>query len=244
MKRCALVTLLLYVAIMASLVIPVVLVAFAEDFSPVELAQAADRLKEGEAPPAFYAVSWAWIGTMALAQLGLLVVPVRLANRRPVTKRWIVWPVLASLGLLAMLVTTMCLAVWEYLQHTPGVGPGHVALAFSLVGAVWLLWTFLFGFYTGTRQPRTFMARVVRFLLAGSILELLVAVPAHVVARTRNYCCAGFYTFWGLAAGISVMLVAFGPATFALFARRWQSVRRPAPASARPGKTARPAPAH
>jgi hypothetical protein len=67
------------------------------------------------------------------------------------------------------------------------------------------------------------MSRICRFLVAGSILELLVAVPAHVLARSRSYCCAGAGTFWGIATGISVMLLAFGPAVFVLFARRYKA---------------------
>jgi hypothetical protein len=61
-----------------------------------------------------------------------------------------------------------------------------------------------------------------RALFKGSILELLIAVPTHIVARCRDYCCAGFMTFLGLTMGFSVMLFAFGPAVFFLFAERWK----------------------
>jgi hypothetical protein len=64
-------------------------------------------------------------------------------------------------------------------------------------------------------------------LLAGSILELLIAVPTHIIARWRNYCCAGFMTFWGLVTGLSVLLFAFGPGMFILFVRRLHSVTPP-----------------
>jgi hypothetical protein len=96
----------------------------------------------------------------------------------------------------------------------------------SLAG-LWLIWVFIFGFYTGNREPKTLMSRITRFLIAGSTLELLIAVPAHIIARCRNYCCAGFLTFIGLACGIAVMLFAFGPAVFMLLAKRVQSLRPP-----------------
>jgi hypothetical protein len=51
---------------------------------------------------------------------------------------------------------------------------------------------------------------------------LLIAVPTHIVARCRDYCCAGFMTFLGLTMGVSVMLFAFGPALLFLFAERWK----------------------
>jgi hypothetical protein len=65
----------------------------------------------------------------------------------------------------------------------------------------------------------------VRLLIAGSILELLVAVPTHVYSRAKDHCCGGYATIWGIGVGISVMLFAFGPGVFFLFVRRWASVR-------------------
>ena len=53
-------------------------------------------------------------------------------------------------------------------------------------------------------------------------VELLIAVPTHVVARCRDYCCAGLMTFIGLTMGVSVMLFAYGPAVYFLFAERWR----------------------
>ena len=47
-----------------------------------------------------------------------------------------------------------------------------------------------------------------RVVFKGSILELLIAVPTHIVARYRDCCCARFMTFIGLAMGMSVMLFA------------------------------------
>ena len=73
------------------------------------------------------------------------------------------------------------------------------------------------------------MTRLCRLLFKGSILELLIAVPTHIVARYRNYCCAGFMTFIGLAMGISVMLFAYGPAVFFLFAERWKRLHPTSP---------------
>ena len=98
----------------------------------------------------------------------------------------------------------------------------------GIVGAFWLVWALLLGFYCGGREPKTMMQRIVRFMVAGSILELLVAVPTHIIARSRSYCCAGYLTFWGLATGLSVMLFAFGPAVFVMFARRYQAIKPPA----------------
>ena len=51
-------------------------------------------------------------------------------------------------------------------------------------------------------------------------MELLVAVPCHIYVRKQEHCCAGAITFWGIATGLAVLLFAFGPGVFLLFAQR------------------------
>jgi hypothetical protein len=73
-----------------------------------------------------------------------------------------------------------------------------------------------------SEEPRDVVSRQCLWLLKGSILELLIAVPTHIVARCRDYCRAGFMTFIGITLGISVMLFSFGPAVFFLYVARWR----------------------
>lgn len=169
-----------------------------------------------------------WVTVMVACQAGLLVVPVRIHSRRPVTKRHMVWPVMVAILSCVAMAGGMFLAAWETIDNLRLENARIRELTFYAglgVGAVWIVWAFLFGFYTGGREPKTFMGRTTRFLLAGSILELLVAVPTHVIARAKDYCCAGWWTVWGLGLGASVMLFAFGPGVLALFIRRYQAVK-------------------
>jgi len=62
-------------------------------------------------------------------------------------------------------------------------------------------------------------------LLRGSILELLIAVPSYVIVRRRDDCCAPAGPFWGIATGISIMLLCFGPGVFFLFVERFQRLK-------------------
>jgi hypothetical protein len=68
----------------------------------------------------------------------------------------------------------------------------------------------------------TLSDRMYQILLAGSVAELLVAVPMHLVVRQRAQCCAGMYTALGIGLGIVVMFAAMGPAVFFLFFRRYK----------------------
>jgi len=212
MKRWALLTIALYVVILSLLVGPLLLAGFCPEISVKEIFSA----YLNPAP-------WIWIGVMALAQAALLVVPVRLAGERPVAKRHVFWTILATIFLLLLMGAGIVFAGVETIGNTKWLDDDAIVLYVGIVGGVWCIWAFLMGFYVGGREPKTLMQRVVRFLIAGSVLELLVAVPTHILARMRNYCCAGFLTFWGIAAGISVILLAFGPGVFLMFARRWKN---------------------
>jgi hypothetical protein len=229
MKRWALLVVLLYGAMLLVLAGPVILAAALPSFRDL-----------GRPSPRWITdlllawPLWAWIGIWTVAQAALLVVPVRITGGRPVRKRHIFWTILATLIATGAMIAAMALGVWEYVDNTPAMKdatPGQVAAVYvvlGLVGVLWLAWSILFAFYGGKRD-KGLMPRVVRFMLAGSILELLVAVPTHAIARWRGYCCAGFFTFWGLATGVSVLLLAFGPGVLMLFVRRYRDITPPLP---------------
>jgi len=111
-----------------------------------------------------------------------------------------------------------------------GLAPGGEWLMVpQLIGMVvcfWLLWGWVFHHCAKADEPETLVQRTTRWLLRGSILELLVAVPSHIIVRQREDCCAPIASFWGIVTGISVMLLSFGPGVFFLFAARMRG-RRP-----------------
>lgn len=217
MKRWALLTAGLYVLTLIVLAGPFVLASF---FGDVQLDRWTSFYFKGlpYALPFFVA--------MGLIQLALLVVPVRVASKRPIARRHVFFTLLACIIALALLILASVATVYELMAETRGLSREHQwLLPFMLLGGIWLVWTFLFAFYTGRKPAESMMPRLCNWLIAGSILELLISVPAHIIARSRGYCCAGFLTAMGLATGIGVMLLAFGPAVFALFARRYASIK-------------------
>jgi hypothetical protein len=165
---------------------------------------------------------WLWLAVMVVSQIAFLAVPVRFASRRPVTRRS-VWPTLLAGGLMAGgLAMGAVFSILEFILRdqseinwitTPGIG---------LMVLTWCVWGIIFFRLSRNVSAEDLVSRQCRWLLKGSILELLIAVPTHIVARCRDYCCAGFMTFIGLTMGISVMLFSFGPAVFFLFAERWK----------------------
>jgi hypothetical protein len=84
----------------------------------------------------------------------------------------------------------------------------------------WLVWGAVFMKSYADRNRLSFTSHLTRWLLRGSILELLVAIPSHVISRHRKECCAPDITLLGIAMGLAVALMSFGPGVFFLFAQR------------------------
>jgi len=131
----------------------------------------------------------------------------------------VLWPILASGLMVGILGVGAAMSIGEFIRKEEVVDKAFPWLALPVL---WAVWTLIFARATRDKAPMDAVTRQCRYLLKGSILELLVAVPTHIVARARDYCCAGFSTFLGIAFGVSVMLFSFGPGVFFLFAARWK----------------------
>ena len=220
MKRWALIVVGLYLAALLALTWPVVYAAFTGG---------EDGIEAGEALGVFGGWPyWAWLGIMALGQAALLAVPVRATQSRPVARRPLIFTVLASGLMMGGLAVGILFSLIEFIVHfdtgaTASDAPEwSVPAALILGGLTWIAWSGVFYRISRKSEPRDMITRQCRHLFKGSVLELLVAVPLHVVARRRGYCCAGFMTFVGIAMGIAVMLFAYGPAVYFLFVERWR----------------------
>lgn len=211
MKRWAWLTATLYFVILAALTVPVILLAFAPKVSTAEAVRVYSTWPY-----------WGGLGVMFVSQLALLSVPVRVASRRPVSRRSL-WPTLLAGGLMmAGLAAGAVYSIYELIvgEHGKGNWIAWIALGLGLLS--WIIWTWIFARMSRLENAPDTISRLCRRLFKGSILELLIAVPTHIVARSRDYCCAGFMTFLGLTMGAAVMLFSFGPAVFFLFAERWR----------------------
>ncbi|MCJ7779138.1 MAG: hypothetical protein MUP16_12605 [Sedimentisphaerales bacterium] len=80
---------------------------------------------------------------------------------------------------------------------------------------LWCFWSVIFWVYWRRGDYYTWTSRVIRGLIAGSVLELFVAVPINATRQDECYCARGSYA--GLIFGTTVLLWAFGPGVFLLF---------------------------
>jgi hypothetical protein len=220
MKRWAIVVAVLYLLVLVVLTAPGLLVAFPEN-----------KMGMSGVVDAYTSWGyWVFLAVLAISQFALLAVPVRIASRRPVT-RGALWPTILAGGFAAgLLALGAFLSILAFLlQDEPPGGDDafYVCVAVGMVS--WAVWAFVLRRASKTLAPDEVVTRQRRELLKGSILELLIAVPTHIVARHRDNCCADMMTFFGLVFGVAVMLFAYGPAVFFLFAERWRRLHPETP---------------
>lgn len=215
MKRWALLTVVLYVLCLAVVAGPLLVVLD-------DKAGGGDRF--GPALTLYMVYS---VPILVLVQVALLLIPVAVVQERPIKRRKII--VSAVLGAIPMgamsvgFLFSIVLMIW-----TEKGLPDTAHVWFTALAAFWSVWGIIFWrtFSTGNQSGLT--STMTRWLLRGSILEVLVAIPSHIISRHRNECCAPIFTLLGLATGLSIALLSFGPGIFFMFARRIKDKRRSA----------------
>ena len=125
-----------------------------------------------------------------------------------------------------MLFAGFSVAFLEYWFDGPKDDTANVVAGMLLMGvfAVWVLWCVVFGFMSRSIDRFSVGGRMYKCLIAGSVLELLVAVPMHLIVRRRTDCCAGAMTGMGISIGILIMFLSLGPAVLLLFFLRYRQV--------------------
>jgi hypothetical protein len=242
MKRWAVLTVLLYALALLLLTVPVLLIAFGN------WGIKSDQQGFHETLQIYSAWGyWLWLAVLVAGQALLLLLPLNIAERRLPARRPLKVPVIITGFFLANLFvagvfSVLCAVFLDgafnaldlfSLSKTFNAQPANSTISawgdvcgviLTLVG-FWIIWAVIFRSFAKSDDPDALLKRITRWLLHGSILELLVAVPSHVIVRRRDDCCAPAGTFWGIATGISVMLLCFGPGVFFLFVERCQRLQ-------------------
>jgi len=175
-------------------------------------------------------VMWMFAGIVILGQILLLWLRVDTTQKRLKPRTHILVSVITTASLMAILTADIVFAAGtsvrgdKFLDLFP-----DSADALVVFGIPWLVWAVLF--YRLWKDSNDPVTRAVTWLLRGSVLELLIAVPAHVIVRRRHDCSAPVATSFGITTGIAIMLVSFGPGVLLLLKRRMDkySVKPAAP---------------
>jgi len=163
------------------------------------------------------------VAVVFIAQFLLLFISVDTSNRRlkprarlllPATLTGLFTAVLAFGACTSLLVAFTGDKFFDYLDH-------HQSLSYSFLlvwPLLWIIWGVVF--YVYVRNKKNPVSLCVSWLLKGSILEFLIAVPCHVIVRRRDDCCAPAATSMGLCTGLAIMLISFGPSVVILYRNR------------------------
>lgn len=165
-----------------------------------------------------------WVAVLLFGQALLLFLSVDTSFRR-IHQRRHIGVSIATAALMSGLLTGI--AIWSLIVAIGGddsLGDKEEAWAIGFWLAVaffWLCWGFVFRAYKAGDSDR--LNRLIGWLIRGSILELLIVVPSHVIVRQRGDCSAPLVTGFGISTGIAVMLLAFGPSVLYLYQKRLAS---------------------
>jgi hypothetical protein len=255
MKRWAVLTVMLYVLVLVALTVPVILICFGDWWLGKDRGVGWEEAVPAYQELGYWlwlALMACGQALLLFAPVG--IAERRLTPRRPLLVPVITASFFLANLFLGGMLSALCIlfkdkaldlfAVFGELAWTDGahnligtqllktsIGPGPATLDYILgivtvMTTLWLVWAMVFYLFARGDDPNSLVKRTTRWLLRGSILELLVAVPSHIIVRNRNDCCAPLGTFWGITTGISIMLLCFGPGVFFLFSERFGRLRR------------------
>jgi len=218
MRRWGIVLTVLYALIVVGMLIPggVFLSGVSENGGASKfLDDLGDGYKDG--------LVWVFTSMVVVSQALLLFLSVDTSQKRlkPQAHIWVSCAVASALTALMVYGGVLCIGVGihgDKFLDTIEAAIGTRTKVLLGVGILWTAWAVVF--YTYMRNKSEVVGRVVSWLLRGSVLELLIAVPCHVLVRRRHECCAPLVTSFGIVTGIAIMLLSFGPSVLFLYKKR------------------------
>ncbi len=179
---------------------------------------------------------WAILVGVVVVSLLLFIFGAGTVNLcRPIERRRLWMPVLAAATMLALLVLGSLLVGIELFEVENFMeGDTQMVLVWGGLLTSWAVWGMLLWVYAQGRERYKVLSRLTTLLFAGSLAELLAAVPAHIIVSKRPGWLVGLGTMLGIIAGINVMMFSFGPAIVLLFLRpRYRREQMEAPSTCR-----------
>jgi hypothetical protein len=218
MRKWGLIVTLGYALLMLVLLVPG-WVLLAEPYSG--RASFYENVKEGYATW----IPWTVVGVLAASQALLLFLKVDTSRKRLKPRSHILLSSALTAFFLVLLILAGGFSFWVAFKGDKGLDfldriPGGAVWIIAAWAFLWLLWGIVF--YRFSRNSSDPITRAASLLLRGSVLELLIAVPAHVIVRRRHDCSAPGVTSFGITSGIAIMLLSFGPSVLLLYKKRME----------------------
>ena len=211
MRKWGVVVTLLYAFILSALLVPAFRVLVGH--SAPTLRDFAEMYKSW--------ITWMIVCAFVIPQIVLLSLSVDTAAKRLKPQRSLLFSAVLTGLFLAVITFVTGVALFVAIRGENAI-PNFETITPVIVPplVLWLGWGVLF--YLFCRNSTDPVTRAVSWLFRGSVLELLVAVPTHVIVRRRDDCCAPLVTGFGITSGIAIMLLAFGPSVLLLFKKRME----------------------
>ncbi len=167
-------------------------------------------------------VMWTWIVIPVGGAALLLFLSVDASHRRFRPRQHVAVSITLA-GLFIAILTFAAVASVSDALYTFDTKPAWamvlpVESPWTWLIALWLIWTWIFYLYF--RDSSRLVSRITSWLVRGSVLELLIVIPCHLIVRRRDECTAAGVTSFGIVTGIAIMLLAFGPSVLLLYKKR------------------------
>jgi len=166
---------------------------------------------------------WIFCALLVLSEVFLLIIPIRIVKHRPRPQRGLWATVIAAGALFAIVALGMVWSIVAAIWGDDSIEGKIPLIALIFLSVNWVVWSCVFRVFARNADPGSYVHRLMKWLLRGTILELLIAVPSHVIVRHKDVCCAQGITAAGIATGLAVMLMSFGPGIYFLYAERIQN---------------------
>ena len=161
---------------------------------------------------------WFFIGVLVGSQALLLFLSVDTSQKRLKPRSHVAISATVAGILIALLFASVVLSLGLALGGEKFWDGWKDADILKFWGGFWVLWgAIFFAYLRNSSEPLT---RAVSWLITGSVLELLIVVPCHIIVRRRHDCSAPAVTSFGIVTGIAIMLLAFGPSVMFLYKKQ------------------------
>lgn len=164
------------------------------------------------------------IGFTLLTQAILLMVPVKVGMKRFMAQRELKLFIFFAGFFVFLLVGMIILNIMLAVLGDAGLY-GLIAIP-TFMSVVWVIWGIIMFKYYKVKDQDTVFRKSIDLVYKGSIAQLLVAVPTHIICRNRDDCCATPVSMVGIITGVILLFFTFGPGALFLYKKRFRKKLR------------------